>query len=70
MIKTSGAYCDICELPILLGNVYCFGMPGLKNELHSCDNCKKYFEPGKTVMDWPDCKMKRAIMDLDKKGDR
>lgn len=64
MIKISGPYCDICETPILLSDTYCFGIPGLKNELHSCEGCKEYFGPGKTIMDWPDCEVKRQIIKL------
>jgi len=64
MIRQSGAWCDICENVIAFGTVHCFGMPGLKNELHSCDNCAPYFAPGKTVLDLPDCKMKKAIIEL------
>jgi len=69
MIKSSGAWCDICENVIAFGTVNCFGMPGLKNELHSCDNCKDNFEAGKTVLDWPDCKMKREIVKLAESSD-
>ncbi len=66
MIKSSGGYCDVCELPIMFGTVHCFGMPGLKNTLHSCNECKKYFEPGMTVDDWPNGEVKRQIIKLAK----
>ena len=64
MVKSSGVWCDICENVIAFGEVHRFGMPGLKNELHSCDNCVHNFHTGKTVLDWPDCKMKTAIVKL------
>ena len=67
MIKPSGAWCDICETPILTGMIYRFGMPGLKNELHSCENCRHHFAKGKTLMDLPQCKMKSAILELSEK---
>lgn len=69
MINKAGAWCDICEMPILTGMVSRFGLPGLKNELHSCDKCKDHFAPGKRVTDWPDCIMKHQIITLAEQDD-
>lgn len=64
MITSSGAWCNICEKPILDGMVNCFAAsPDPEaTTLHSCDDCKKYWNNGVPVDDWPDSKLKFAII--------
>ena len=79
MIKSSGAWCNLCENPILFGMVNVFGCTIIKEQLHSCDKCKPLWDQKKLVdcVDhWPNSNFKKVLQehfrskDVDKNGDK
>ena len=61
-IKSSGAWCDICENPILDGAVNIFGIKALEKKFHSCNKCFPFWNENKPLESWPNSKLKHKFI--------